>query len=57
MTADFVKLSQGMTSDTRDAQLKREIRENSGEIAKQLREKGVYENKISGLRISDGSRK
>jgi hypothetical protein len=52
MTADFGKLSQGITSNTRDAQLKMEIKEKSGEIAKQLREKGVYENSASGLKIS-----
>jgi hypothetical protein len=52
MTADFGKLSQGITSNTRDARLKQEIREKSGEIAKQLRENGVYENASSGLKIS-----
>lgn len=52
MTADFGELSKGIVDDTRDETLKREITEKSVEIAKQLKENGVYENAASGLRIS-----
>ena len=52
MTVDLTKLSDSILQETEDYRLKQEIRNNSGEIARQLRTSGVYVNLRSGLRIA-----
>lgn len=52
MTIDLTKFSESLLEETQDCKFKREIDENSSEIARALKEAGVYENPKSGLRIS-----
>ena len=52
MTVDLTKLSDSILQETEDYRLKQEIRNNSGEIARQLQTSGVYVNLRSGLRIA-----
>jgi hypothetical protein len=52
MTIDLTRFSESILQETEEARYKREIRDNSSEIARQLKDKGVYENPVSGLRIA-----
>lgn len=52
MTIDLNTFSESILRETEEARYKREIRDNSSEIARQLKDKGVYENPVSGLRIA-----